>query len=337
MNRSLVVFLVAAAHLATAQVSAGQVIAPRDAAVAAAVEAVSVENLRVTVDELVALGNRNNVGPGVAAAADYLYGRIEALVPGSGGRLSVERVDYRAGGEGQRIPRETQLTNIVATIAGSDPDDSRVIALLAHYDNRGADPLDGTSFVPGANDNGSGVAALLEIARLLPALAPRATVKLMLLSGEEHGLYGATHMAAVARDQGWNLIAVLNNDMIGNAEASETAAHDNTTLRVFSENIPAAETERERRVRIYNSAENDSPSRQVARYIAECGWSIATTGSGGAATTPPSTRWAFRRCASPRSMRITTAPTRRSGRWAGWPTATSSGVSTSSTFAKTRA
>jgi hypothetical protein len=254
-----------------------QTIMPRDPAIAAAVEGISTPNLRRTVEELVAFHNRNNLSSktdpnrGVGAAAAYLHDRLSALSPASEGRLMVEKVFYKAGGEGERIPREVELTSIVATIRGSDPTDSRVIALLAHYDNRGADDLDGTSFVPGANDDGSGVACLLEIARLLPALNPRATVKLVFLSGEEHGLYGARHMAALAREQNWNLVAVLNNDMIGNSNASETDTHDNTTLRVFSENIPAAETDRERRERIYNSGENDSRSRQVARYIKETG------------------------------------------------------------------
>ena len=252
-----------------------QTIVQRDPAIFEAVEGVSSANLRRTVEDLVALHNRNNLSSatdpdrGISAAVGYLYDRLTELSAASDGRLSVEKIHYKAGGEGQRIPRETELVNIVATIPGSDPADSRVVALLAHYDNRGADPLDGTSFVPGANDNGSGVAALLEIARLLPALEPRATVKLMFLSGEEHGLYGARYMASVARAEGWNLVAVLNNDMIGNSNASGTDTHDNTTLRIFSENIPAAETDRERARRVYNSAENDSPSRQVARYIAE--------------------------------------------------------------------
>jgi len=252
-----------------------QTIMPRDPAIARAVEGVSAPNMRRTIEDLVALHNRNNLSSatdpatGIGAAANYLYDRLSELVPASGGSLSVERVAYRAGGEGQRIPREVELTNIVATIRGSDADDDRMIAFLAHYDNRGADGADGTSFVPGANDDGSGVACLLEIARLLPALAPRATVKLMLLSGEEHGLYGARHMAGIAQREDWNLVAVLNNDMIGNSNASETDTHDDTTLRVFSENVPAAETDAQRRLRVYNSSENDSPSRGVARYVKE--------------------------------------------------------------------
>jgi hypothetical protein len=255
-----------------------QTIMPRDPAIAAAVEGISTPNLRRTVEELVAFHNRGNLTPagdptrGIAAAADYLYNRVAKLIPASEGKLSVEKVFYKAGGpETPRLPHETELCHVVATIEGSDHSDNRVIALMAHYDSKGIDATDIVSFVPGANDDGSGVAALLEIARLLPALAPRATVKLMFLSGEEPGLLGSPHMAALARNEGWNLVAVLNNDMIGNSNASETDTHDNTTLRVFSENIPAAETEAERRTRIYNSGENDSRSRQVARYIKEAG------------------------------------------------------------------
>jgi hypothetical protein len=254
-----------------------QTVMSRDPAISAAVEAVSTANLRRTVEELVSFHNRNNLSSktdperGIGAAANYLHDRLSALAAASGGRLSVERVAYTAGGEGERIPRATELCNIVATVKGSDPTDSRVVVVSAHYDNRGADGGDGTSFVPGANDDGSGVACLLEMARLLPALAPRATVKLLFLSGEEHGLYGARHMAGVARAEGWNIVAMLNNDMIGNSNASDTDTHDNTTLRVFSENIPAAETDAQRRVRVLNSGENDSRSRQVARYIKETG------------------------------------------------------------------
>jgi hypothetical protein len=275
MKKTILAAALALLPLAAIQ---AQTIRPRDPAIARAVDAISTDNLRRTVEDLVAFHNRSNLIPasdpkrGVGVTADYLQKRVEDLIPASEGRLSVERIFYKAGGpETPRLPREVELCHVVATIAGSDQTDSRVIALMAHYDNKGADAIDTESFVPGANDDGSGVACLLELARLLPGLDPRATVKLIFLSGEEPGLLGSPHMAARARDEGWNLVAVINNDMIGNAEASETATHDNTTLRVFSENIPAAETPAQRRVRIRNSAENDSPSRQVARYIKETG------------------------------------------------------------------
>jgi hypothetical protein len=275
--------------LATAgTLSRAQTLMPRDPVISGAVAGITVENLRHTVSDLVAFHNRNNLSgagtsaergtpTGINAAADYLYTRLSGFIPASDGRLSVEKVFYRVGGDAQsRFPREVELCNVVATVRGAGSDASgpaarRTIAVLAHYDNRGTDGLDAGSYVPGANDNGSGVACLMELARFLSTMEIKATVKLMFLSGEEHGLHGAEYMAGVAQREGWDLVAVLNNDMIGNSNASETDTHNNTVLRVFSENIPAAETDRQRAARVYNSSENDSPSRQLARYIKETG------------------------------------------------------------------
>lgn len=250
----------------------GQVIDNRDANISHAVSNISVANMKQTVDDLLSFHTRNNLSSitdpkqGIGAAATYLYNRLTEYAKVSEGRLSVERVPYKA--TAPRTGEEITLENVVGTIRGND---SRVIALLAHYDSRGGNGNDGAAFAPGANDDGSGVAALLEIARLLSKQHFGATIKLMFLSGEEHGLWGARQMAKIAAEQKWNLVAVLNNDMIGNAEGSETNTHDNTTIRIFSEGIPAAETDAQRQQRISNAAENDSPSRQLARYVKELG------------------------------------------------------------------
>jgi Zn-dependent M28 family amino/carboxypeptidase len=250
----------------------GQVIDNRDIHISRAVNEVSIANMKQTVDDLVGFHTRNNLSTktdarkGIGAAATYLYNRLSEYAKTSDGRLTVERVAYKASSA--RIEGEVELENIVATIRGVD---SRIVSLSAHYDSRGGNGNDGASFAPGANDDGSGVAALLEIARILSKQQLGATVKLMFFSGEEHGFWGATHQAKVAATGQWNLIALLNNDMIGNAEGSETATHDNTMVRVFSEGIPVAETDTQRQQRMANSAENDSPSRQLARYIKEIG------------------------------------------------------------------
>ena len=250
----------------------GQVIDNRDAKISRAVNEISVANMKQTVDDLVGFHTRNNLSSatdpkrGVKAAANYLYNRLSDYAKLSEGRMTVETFSYKA--VAPQSERELELGNVVATIRGTD---SRIIALLAHYDSRGGNGNDGEAIAPGANDDGSGVAALLEIARILSKQQHGATIKLMFLSGEEHGLWGAQSMAKVAAEEQWNLIAVINNDMIGNAEGSETATHDNTTIRVFSEGIPAKETEAQQRLRIANSAENDSPARQLARYIKELG------------------------------------------------------------------
>ncbi|MDF9830355.1 M28 family metallopeptidase [Parabacteroides sp. PF5-6] len=254
-----------------------QTIKNRDQVIASAVEDVSVERMKSLIEDLVGFHNRNNLSSmthptqGLGAAAEYLYQKVNTYVPASDGRLSAEKIFYTAGGPDTRLGREVKLCNVIATIQGSDPDDNRVIALLSHFDNRNGEGNDSIRYAPGANDDGSGVACGMEIVRLLSRVDLPITVKIMFLSGEEHGLNGAQFMAETAERAGWNLIAVVNNDMIGNGNASETNTHNNTMIRVFSENIPATETEAQRRVRVYNSAENDSPSRQLARYIKETG------------------------------------------------------------------
>lgn len=254
-----------------------QTIKNRDQVIETAVNEVSVAEMKELITDLVGFHNRNNLSSmthptqGVGAAAEYLFQEVQKYIPTSRGRLSVEKVFYKAGGPDTRLGREVNLCNVVATLRGNDPTDDRVIALLAHFDSRNEDGNDSIQYAPGANDNGSGVACLMEITRLLSRVDLPVTLKIMFLSGEEHGLNGAQYMAERAQQESWNLIAVLNNDMISNGTASETNTHNNTQIRVFSENIPATETEQQRRVRMYNSAENDSPSRQLARYIKEIG------------------------------------------------------------------
>ncbi|GHV54229.1 aminopeptidase [Bacteroidia bacterium] len=260
-----------------------QVAMNRDASITAAISQIATGNQKALIDSLVKFVNRNNLSStnhptkGIGAACEYLYNKASSYIPQSGGRLSVEKVYYTVGRADAdtrmrwKEDRTVKLCNVVATIHGSDETDNRVIALLAHYDSRNGDGNDSIAPAPGANDNGSGVACLMEITRLLSKVEIPITVQLMFLSGEEHGLYGAGHMANWAKEQGINLIAVINNDMIGNSNASETNTHTNTVVRIFSENIPAVESEEMKRLRAYNSAENDSHSRQLARYIKETG------------------------------------------------------------------
>ncbi len=259
-----------------ASVATAQTIIDRDPVIARAITEISADSLRATVADLVGFHTRHNLSTqtdparGIGAAADYLFRKASSYIPASDSRLSVEKVSYPVGGAGTRMERKVELCNVVATIRGS-ADDERTVVLLAHYDSRVDRDSDSTSFAPGANDNGSGVAALMEIVRIASRVPTSATLKIIFLSGEEHGLLGAAQMASVAKQEGWNILAVLNNDMIGNGDASQTGLHDNSVVRVFSENIPAVEDERAARLRAYNSAENDSPSRQLARYVKQVG------------------------------------------------------------------
>lgn len=270
-------FFLLLAILMVPQITFSQVIINRDSRIEEATEKISASSLRKTIENLVEFHTRHNLSTqtkadiGIGAASVHIEQRLNELAKGKEIFFSVERVTYSVGGKGSRIGREITLPNIVATIKGSNQQDNRVIVMLAHYDSRTENNNDSTSFAPGANDNGSGVAALMESAAILSQNQLPITVKIIFLSGEEHGLLGAAHMAKIAQEQNWNIIAVINNDMISNSQSSDTDVRNNTLLRVFSENISVTETNQQSRERVFNSSENDSPSRQLARYIKETG------------------------------------------------------------------
>ncbi len=241
------------------------------------VEEISRDNIESYIEKLVSFHTRHNLSvqddpeKGIGAAWNWVKEEIEQYIPGSGGRLSVEFVNYNVGGEGQRIDSQIELRNVVATLQGSDPGDDRILIMSAHLDSRVEDNYDATTFAPGANDDGSGVAAMLELIRIMSEHEFPVTIKFMILTGEEHGLYGASAMADIASDEDWNITAMLNNDMIGNSSSSGTLLNDNMRVRVFSEGVPAYETEAMARMRAYTSGENDGKARQLARYIKEVG------------------------------------------------------------------
>jgi hypothetical protein len=241
-----------------------QKIISRDTRIVEAASMIDKNDLKSTISDLVQFHTRHNRSSldndsvGIRAAARYLERRLEEIAKNKEKYFSIKKTDYG------------RLTNITATIKGTDRPDQYIV-LLAHYDSRTADINDSTSFAPGANDNGSGVAAIMQIAEIISVNPLPVTVKVMFLSGEEHGLLGAKHMAQLARSNNLNILAVLNNDMISNSESSNTYLRNNMKLRVFSENVPFSESSKEAKERHYNSSHNDSPSRQLARYIKEIG------------------------------------------------------------------
>jgi len=254
-----------------------QTIINRDPEIKKMVDEISKEKIEQHVRKLVSFHTRQNMSvqtdpvKGIGAAWNWIKSEMETNIPASQGRLTIGFEEYTVGGPGQRIPQETKLKNVVATLKGTDPTDDRIIMISAHLDSRAALNTDNTSFAPGANDDGSGVAAILELMRIMSVRRFSATIVFMTVSGEEHGLYGAKYMASKARKENWNIIAMLNNDMIGNSGSSETLLNDNMRVRVFSEGVPALETEQMTALRKYTSGENDSKSRQLARYIKEVG------------------------------------------------------------------
>ena len=255
----------------------GQLIINRDPEIKKMVDDISKERIEQYVRKLVSFHTRHNLSAqknpaeGIGAAWNWIKSEMDKNIPESEGRLDVRFEEYSIGGKGQRIPHTVNLKNVVATLRGSDPLDDRKIVISAHLDSRATLDNDSTGYAPGANDDGSGVAAILELLRIMSAHKFSATIVFMAVSGEEHGLYGAKYMATKAKQENWNIIAMLNNDMIGNSGSSETLLNDNMRVRVFSEGVPALETEQMAALRKFTSGENDSKARQLARYIKETG------------------------------------------------------------------
>ncbi|WP_143961540.1 M20/M25/M40 family metallo-hydrolase [Litoribacter populi] len=241
------------------------------------VEDVKAENLEQYVRDLVGFGTRHTLSGtqgddrGIVPSQNYVLEKFKSFEADAGGRLSSEIDMFTVEGDGRRIPETSEIGNVVATLKGTDPNDDRVFLISGHLDSRASDVMDAEIDAPGANDDGSGVAAVIETARILSKMEFPATIIFMAVSGEEQGLIGATHMAKKAQDEGWNLVAMLNNDMVGNSYSSETHIKDNTRVRVFSEGIPLLESEEMAAMRRYTNGENDSKSRQLARYIKEIG------------------------------------------------------------------
>ncbi len=234
---------------------------------------VKAENLEATVRKLVSFGTRHTLSDtksntrGIGAAQRWVKSEFDKYALESGGRLS-STIDYfMVKADGRRIATDSQLGNVMATLKGTDPSDNRVMIISGHLDSRATDVMDAKSDAPGANDDASGVAAMMELTRIMSKREFPLTLIFVAVTGEEQGLYGARHLAELAKESNWNIVAMLNNDIIGNSLSSDTNLRDNTKVRVFSETIPFLETESEAKMRKATNRDNDSPSRQLARYI----------------------------------------------------------------------
>jgi hypothetical protein len=230
---------------------------------------------------LVGFGTRHTLSTqedprrGIGAARDYIKRQFDQIAATSGGRMTTELQSY-VQPPASRIPRPTTITNVVATLHGTDPASAdRVYVVSAHYDSRRTDVLDGEGDAPGANDDGSGTSAVLELARVLAARPTEATIVFAAFAGEEQGLYGSNHFAEVAKQAGWNIQGVLNMDIIG-SPVGGNGARDPGTIRLFSEGVPTSETPEQTARRQTIGGENDGISRQLARYVKETGENSAT-------------------------------------------------------------
>jgi hypothetical protein len=253
-------------------VAPGVVPADDDARIHAIVAAVSPQRLESDVRALVGFGTRHTLSDtvsnkrGIGAARRWIFAEFEKISRECGGCLEVRYVsEVIPGGTHPRIPQDVEIVNVVAIQRGRvDPD--RYVIMSGDIDSRVSDVLNATADSPGANDNASGVAGTIEAARVLSRYPTDASIVYAALSGEEQGLFGGAVLARYAKQHGWKIEAVINNDMIGNIEGI-TGIIDNTSARVFAPGIPATATEAELRRILTTGGELDTPSRQIARYI----------------------------------------------------------------------
>lgn len=258
--------------LFTIHTSIGQ-ITVNDPEIRKMISEVKSENMEATVKKLVSFGTRHTLSDtksstrGIGAAQRWVKSEFDNYALASNGRLT-SIIDYfTIKADGRRIKNDSQLGNVMATLKGTDATDDRVLIISGHLDSRATDVMDSSIDAPGANDDGSGVAAMMELARIMSKREFPFTIVFVAVVGEEQGLYGAKYLADKAKEQKWNVIAMINNDMIGNSLSSGTQLRDNRQVRVFSETIPYLETEAEAKIRKATNRENDSPSRLLARYI----------------------------------------------------------------------
>jgi len=258
-------------------VASAQEIVRTDDAVKKITEDISAQNLENNIRKLVSFETRHSLSSttdkkrGIGAARNWAQAEMEQYAAASGGRMSVTQDRYLVKADGRRIKADVEMANVMATLKGTDPNDDRVFVVSGHIDTRNTDVMDVKGKAPGANDDGSGTSAVMELARVMATRSFPCTIIFVAVQGEEQGLYGAQHLAKRAKEENWNLVAMLNNDMIGNSFSDETNLNDNTQVRIFSEGVPALETEEMARLRRSIGGENDSKSRQLARYMKETG------------------------------------------------------------------
>jgi hypothetical protein len=264
LSISLVLFISATA--------AAQTTSKPNPAIEKMINEVSADRIEAYIRKLVSFGTRNTLSAqddperGIGAARDWIYSEFQKISRECGDCLVVEKQSFTQP-KAPRIPEPTVLTNVLATLRGTtDPD--RVYVVSGHYDSMCTSPTDGTCDAPGANDDASGTAAVIELARVMSKSKFDATIIFMTVAGEEQGLLGAAYFAEQAKEKGMNIEGMITNDIVGGVTTKKDSPNRNR-VRVFAEGVPSNENEREAATRRSVGGENDSQARQLARYIKE--------------------------------------------------------------------
>ena len=264
--------------------------APPDKEITGALARISAPEIEQTIAKLVTFHNRSTIssmdkdlpaGEGVTAAADWIEAELKRYSTECGGCLEVKRDTFTEPaqtGAHPRITQPTTISNVYAVLKGSDPAQAgRIILVTGHYDSRNSDTMNTRDAAPGANDDASGVAVSLACAHALSKLKLPATLIFAAVAGEEQGLNGSAHLAKLAKSEGWQLEAVLNNDIVGGNTTPGDTLQDKSVVRVFSEGIPSSATPEEQRGILRLGYESDSPSRELARAIEDVGGTYSAT------------------------------------------------------------
>ena len=247
-----------------------------DPQIITALQEISAGQVQSYIEKLVSFRTRSTIsaqdaasiggGRGIGAAREWIKSEFERYSRDCGGCLEV-RTDGFTQPVSDRIPSPVEITNVYAVLKGTNPEDAkRMVLVTGHYDSRNSDILDTTGIAPGGNDDGSGTAVSLECARVLSKLKFPGTIVFLTVAGEEQGLYGSKHVAELAKARGWQVEAVLNNDIVG---GDQSPGQDAKVVRVFSESIPDGTTDSQLRMIRALGGENDSPSRELARYLTQ--------------------------------------------------------------------
>lgn len=249
----------------------------RDPSIEQMVKEISPDSLRSYIQTMVNFGTRNTLSTqtekkrGIGASRLYVLQKFNEFAAQSNGRLTAIIDTTTLQPDKRRVDTTLLLGNVLATLKGTDPTDNRIFVISGHLDNMRTNVMDRTGDAPGANDDASGVAAVMECARIMSKRNFGATIIFMAVSGEEQGLLGSTYMATKARKENLNIEAVLNNDIMGSNNSNETNNINNTQVRVFSEGLPAYELDKNAKNIRQLGLENDGKSRQLARYVKETG------------------------------------------------------------------
>ncbi|KAK7039343.1 peptide hydrolase [Favolaschia claudopus] len=252
----------------------GAVLVPQqpDAELTAMMAQIDPARIQAIITKLVSFGTRNTMSSqtdptrGIGAARDWIASQMQTFAATSGGRMTVSVPGYLQTPTGSII-KNTMISNVVATLKGSS-DPNRIYVVSGHYDSRNTNNSDFTNDAPGADDDGSGVAVAMELARVMATHKPAATIMFAAVAGEEQGLFGSAFMAATLKNASANVQGMLNNDIVGSSTGDDGTT-DPFNIRMFAQGIPSTETSAQISDRISIGAENDSPIRQLGRFVVE--------------------------------------------------------------------